>query len=133
MKLLLDERNIIVAIGSIIEYGVWGNVGEVASWRITKNSYMMDNNFTVVDIGDIEIPTYVHEGEYCYIDGKFKLRDECPNEYKDRIQELENNNAVLEEQLVNTEMTMIENYEAQEEINAQTENALIEIYEMMEG
>jgi hypothetical protein len=38
----------------------------------------------------------------------------------------------LEEQLVNTEITMIENYEAQEEINSQTENALIEIYEMME-
>lgn len=41
--------------------------------------------------------------------------------------------AELEENLAITELTMIENYEAQEEINAQTENALIEIYEMMEG
>ena len=41
--------------------------------------------------------------------------------------------AELEEQVAVTELTMIENYEAQEEINAQTENALIEIYEMMEG
>ena len=41
--------------------------------------------------------------------------------------------AELEENLAVTELTMIENYEAQEEINAQTENALIEIYEMMEG
>ena len=41
--------------------------------------------------------------------------------------------AELEENLAITELTMIENYEAQEEINSQTENALIEIYEMMEG
>ena len=41
--------------------------------------------------------------------------------------------AELEESLAITELTMIENYEAQEEINSQTENALIEIYEMMEG
>jgi hypothetical protein len=41
--------------------------------------------------------------------------------------------AELEEQVAVTELTMIENYEIQEEINAQTENALIEIYEMMEG
>ena len=40
--------------------------------------------------------------------------------------------AELEENLALTELTMIENYEVQEEINAQTENALIEIYEMME-
>ena len=40
--------------------------------------------------------------------------------------------AELEENLALTELTMIENYEAQEEINSQTENALIEIYEMME-
>lgn len=40
--------------------------------------------------------------------------------------------AELEENLTITELTMIENYEAQEEINAQTESALIEIYEMME-
>lgn len=44
---------------------------------------------------------------------------------EDRIAELEENLAI-------TELTMIENYEAQEEINSQTENALIEIYEMME-
>ena len=40
--------------------------------------------------------------------------------------------AETEENLAVTELTMIENYEAQEEINSQTENALIEIYEMME-
>jgi len=40
--------------------------------------------------------------------------------------------AKLQEQIAVTEMTMIENYEAQEEINAATENALIELYESME-
>lgn len=52
---------------------------------------------------------------------------------EDRVVELEAENAELAEQIAVTEMTMIENYEAQEEINAQTENALIEIYELMEA
>ena len=51
---------------------------------------------------------------------------------EERIAQLEANNSELAEQIAVTELTMIENYEAQEEINAQTENALIEIYEMME-
>ena len=125
MKLLLDERKLIVGIGSAIEYGVWGNVEDLASWRITPTYYMMDANFTLVDLGDQEVPTYVQVGQYYYIDGEFRLADECPNEYRDRIVE-------LEEEVAITELTMIENYEAQEEINAQTEIALIEIYEMME-
>lgn len=125
MKLLLDERNLILGIGSNIEYGVWGNVGNMASWRITPTSYMMDGNYHLENIGDTEIPTYVKEHQYFYVNGEFKLADKYPNEYKDKMN-------VLKEQLVNTELTMIENYEAQEEINAQTESALIEIYEMME-
>lgn len=125
MKLLLNERKLIIAIGNSIEYGVWGNAGEQASWRISDNYFMMDNNFTLEDIGDTEIPTYVNEGQYYYVNGEFKLADECPNEYRDSITK-------LEEEVAITELTMIENYEAQEEINAQTENALIEIYEMME-
>lgn len=89
MKLLLDERNLIVAIGSNIEYGVWGNVKSAASWRINPTYYMMDGNFHLVDIGDTEIPTYVKENQYYYVDGEFKLSDECPNEYKDKINEVE--------------------------------------------
>lgn len=125
MKLLLDERKLILGIGNNIEYGVWGNVCGMSSWRINPTAYMMDGNYHLEDIGDKEIPTYVKAHQYYYIDGEFKLADTCPNEYKDRIIELENEVAI-------TELTMIENYEAQEEINAQTENALIEIYEMME-
>lgn len=89
MKLLLNDRNLVIAIGSEIEYGVWGNIKDLASWKINQNQYVMDNNYTVVDIGDTEIPTYVVDGEYYYIDGEFKLADECPNEYKDRIVALE--------------------------------------------
>ena len=62
--------------------------------------------FTAREIQEMPVPTPVPTAE-------------------DRIAELEENLAI-------TELTMIENYEAQEEINSQTENALIEIYEMME-
>ena len=89
MKLLLDERNLVIGIGSEIEYGVWGNLKDCASWKINQSSYAMDNNYRVEDIGDTEIPTYVREGEYFYVDGEFRLADECPNEYKERITELE--------------------------------------------
>lgn len=89
MKLLLDERKLVVAIGSGIEFGVWGNVRDASSWRITPTEYMMDANYTLVDIGETEIPTYVKPYAYYYIDGEFRLADECPNEYKERIVTLE--------------------------------------------
>ena len=104
MKLLLDERNLIVGIGSAIEYGVWGNIKDLASWRITPTSYMMDANFTLVDIGDTEIPTYVHEGEYYYVDGEFKLADECPNEYRDSITANTESIVVIEDAMCDTEI-----------------------------
>ena len=85
MKLLLDERKMIAAIGNNIEYGVWGNIKDAASWRLTPTSYIMDANFTLVDIEDMEIPLYVRPNEYYFINGEFKLADECPNEYRDSI------------------------------------------------
>ena len=127
MKLLLDERNLVVALGSSIEYGVWGNVKGAPSWKVTETYYMMDDNFHVLDIGDTEIPLYVTPGAYYYIDGVFKLKDECPNEYKDRI-------LSLEEALVITDETAIELYEAwvaQEEINSAQDDAIIELYELL--
>ena len=133
MKLLLTERGQIIAISNLIEYGVWGNIGESKSWKLGEHSYTMDDNYTVVEVDNNDIPLYVKPYEFYYIDGEFKVADECPNEYRDRIAELEAQNITLGEQIANTELTMIENYEAQEEVNAQTENALIEIYEMMEG
>lgn len=93
MKLLLTERGQIVAISNLIEYGVWGNTGSSKSWRIGLSSYMMDDNFTVVEVKNEEIPTYVKEVDFYYINGTFKLADECPNEYKERIAELEAQNA----------------------------------------
>lgn len=126
MKLLLDERNLIIAIGSNIEYGTWGNVHGTESWKITETQYMMDGGFHLEDIGEQEIPSYVRENEYYYIDGEFKFAEECPNEYKERIAELESQVALADE-------TTIELYEAQiaqdEAIMAQDE-AIIELYEL---
>lgn len=146
MQLLLTERNLIIGIGSNIEYGVWGNIKDLASWKITQTSYAMDNNYRVLDIGDTEIPTYVVEGEYYYIDGEFKLADECPNEYKDRIVVLEDDllntqlalteqyesNLVLEDDLLNTQIALTEQYESNiimEEDMLNTQLALTEQYE----
>lgn len=99
MKLLLDKRNKIIAIGKTIEFGVWGNVADLSSWKIDGTEFTMDSNYTLVDIGEAEIPTYVNAGEYYYIDGEFRLGDECPNEYKERIKVLEEEKAVLQGQM----------------------------------
>ena len=103
MKLLVDERNLVIGIGSEIEFGVWGNVKNLASWKINNTSYLMDNNYRVEDIGDTEIPTYVNAGEYYYVDGEFRLADECPNEYKERIVDLEG--TVAEQEMSIYELT----------------------------
>lgn len=124
MKVLLNERNNIVAIGSVIEYGVWGNVGDLASWKVSPTSFIMDNNYTVMEVAGI--PAYVKPKLYRYENGEFVIDDDCPNEYKERI-------TALEQQLADTEIFMIETYEAQEEFKSNTENALVEIYQMMEG
>ena len=96
MKLLLSERKLVIGISENIEFGEWGNVSGAKSWKIGNSQYAMDNNFTVVDIGDKEIPTYVVEGEYYYINDEFKLGDECPNEYKDKIMNCEERIGELE-------------------------------------
>lgn len=127
MKILLDARNKIVAIGTSIEFGVWGNVADLSSWKIDETEFTMDSNYTLADIGDTEIPTYVTPGAYYYIDGEFKLADECPNEYKERVE-------YLEEALDITDETAIELYEAQaaqEEINSAQDDAIIELYELL--
>lgn len=108
MKLLLSERGQIIAISNLIEYGVWGNVGNAKSWRIGTNSYIMDDNFSVIELEDIDIPTYVKEYEYYYINGEFKLADECPNEYKDKITELENQVIITEQAITDLDLQDIE-------------------------
>ena len=124
MRVLLDERNCIVAISSVIEYGVWGNVGDLASWKVSPTSFIMDNNYTVMEIAGI--PAYVKPKLYRYENGEFVIDDDCPNEYKERI-------TALEEQLADTEALLIESYETQEEFRISTENALVEISQLMEG
>ena len=120
MKLLLDERKLIVAIGATIEYGVWGNVENLASWKITPSYYIMDGNYTLVDLGDLEIPTYVKEGQYYFINGEFKLADECPNEYRDRITMAEESIVTIEDALCETEL-------ANEDRLAALEDAICEL------
>lgn len=120
MKLLLDERNLIIAIGNDIEYGIWGNIQNIASWRITSSYYIADSNYHLVDIGDMEIPTYVKEYEYYFIDGEFKLADECPNEYRDNIQTNAESITIIEDALCETETF-------NDERMAAIENALCEL------
>lgn len=87
MKLLLDERDKIVAISNYIEYGVWGNVGDISSWKIGNNSYMMGEFYTVKEVD--EVPIYIKEGKYFYINGEYILDEDIPNEYKERIETIE--------------------------------------------
>jgi hypothetical protein len=129
MKLLLNERNLIIGISKDIEYGVWGNVRDLSSWKIGANEYAMDNNYSLVDIGDTPIPTYVTAGAYYYIDGEFRLADECPNEYRDRIVELEDLLIASDEAVV----SLYEMQTAQDEINMAQDEAIIGLYELMGG
>ena len=127
MRVLLDERNIIKAIGSGIEFGVWGNVGDAPSWKLSPTRYTMDNNYTVAEVG--EVPSYVTPNLYRYENGEFVLNEECPNEYKERIAELESQVALADE-------TTIELYEAQlaqDEANSAQDEAIIELYELYEN
>lgn len=119
MQLLLSDRRLVIGIGSVIEYGVWGNFKDMPSWRINNRSFAMDDNYTVEDIGDIEIPTYVKPMNYYYIDGEFKLADDCPNEYKDRI-------VTLEADMVDTQDAICEQSVITETSIADIENALCE-------
>lgn len=121
MKLLLDERKLIIAIGNNIEFGVWGNLPNgMSSWKLTASSYTTDANYTLIDIGNQEIPTYVIAGQYYYIDGKFKLADECPNEYRDNIKANTESIITIEDALCETEI-------ANEDRLAALEDAICEL------
>lgn len=125
MRVLLNERNVIMAIGSDIEYGAWGNIGDAHSWKLSPTSYTMDNNYTVAEAGDI--PSYVVPEQYRYENGEFVLNEECPNEYKARIEELEIQVASADE----TAIELFEAQMAQEEINTAQDDAIIELFELL--
>ncbi len=97
MRILLDERKVIIAIGPNIEFGVWGNIGELPSWKISPTYYMMDDKYTVVEVG--EIPSYVTPTLYRYVNGEFVLAEEAKNELEKRIEALETHNAELTAQI----------------------------------
>lgn len=155
MKILVASNGIVVMSAHNFAFGEWEerdtiNGVIVHKWKAEDENgntmmYLIDENqksiygieqpvFTVHEVD--EIPEGAEQGKYLFVDGAFVENPDWvapPKTDAERIAELEAQNITLGEQIANTELTMIENYEAQEEINAQTENALIEIYEMMEG
>lgn len=118
MQILLNDRKVIIAIGTSIEYGVWGNIEDIQSWNINNNYYLMDANYTVQFVD--EIPSYVEEGKYLYIDGEFLLKDECPNEYRDSIKANTESIITIEDALCETEI-------ANEDRLAALEDAICEL------
>lgn len=138
MNLLVTKEGYIVLYAPRIEFGIYDEPFE--KWALFDENnnitmYAIDNGYVKEEVDSL--PEDYQDGKYFYINGEFVLNADWEpptpepsleefNEYKNRVFELEKEVAI-------TELTMIENYEAQEEINAQTENALIEIYEMMEG
>ena len=78
MKLLLNERKQILAINNSIEYGVWGNLGSLASWKIGNLDFMRDDNYSLIEINEELIPIYVQPGKYYFINDSFQLAED-PN------------------------------------------------------
>lgn len=97
MRLLLDEKKVIIAIGADIEFGVWGNIGVFPSWKISSTFYIIDDTYTVVEVN--EIPNYVTPILYRYVNGEFVLAEEAKNELEKRIEALETHNAELTAQI----------------------------------
>lgn len=145
MKILVTDTNYIIGqANESITFGLFENDPN-HKWALDggRNGYVIDGNVLATDIADTiytiqevdSIPDDYWIGKLLFVDGVFVENPYYvapPKTDAERIAELEAQNITLGEQIANTELTMIENYEAQEEINAQTENALIEIYEMME-
>jgi hypothetical protein len=125
LKLLLNDRKIIIAIGSEIEYGVWGNIGTEASWKVNKNTFYADNNYSITNVPDDSIPSYVIPNAYIYSNGEFKLIDECPNEYRDKITENTEAIVTIENAMCETEIY------SDERISA-IEDALCELSTLLE-
>lgn len=98
MKLLLNDRNIIIAINNEIEYGVWGNLDSLPSWKIGKTSYLIDENYSLIEMEESLIPLYVCPNRYCFIDNSFQLVSN-PNQDIENIKNLLNQNLPLEEQI----------------------------------
>ena len=86
MKLLLDNRKLILHIWEGIEFGTYD--GE-EKWKVSEYLYMIDNGYTCVEITDV--PLEVIPEKYFYIDNEFVINPNYvnPSEQERRITELE--------------------------------------------
>ena len=127
MKLLIDNRGLIVFIGVNIEFGIFDEPN-VEKWKI-DNCYAIDSGYTLVEVESI--PLEVIPGKYFYIDGEFTLNPNYsnPNELEAKVTELEDLLFASDEAVVSLyEMQM-----AQDEINVAQDEAITDLYEIMLG
>lgn len=84
MKLLLDSRKLIIAIGEDISFVMHEGVEK---WKVSNSLYYIDEGYTIAEIA--ELPLDVTQGKYFYIDNQFILNPNWNNSVED-IQELNN-------------------------------------------
>lgn len=98
MKLLLSNRNLILAIDPVIEFGVFDEPTE--KWKV-GNSYALDNGYSATEVDTVPIEVIPHK--YFFIDGVFVKN---PN-YID-AGETENKIQSLETELQTTQQFVLE-------------------------
>lgn len=92
MKILVDKRNLVLAIDSDIVFGTFE--GE-EKWKIGTNAYYIDNGFQVIDAN---VPEKVIPMKYFYINNEFVLNENWSNT-PEEISILQKENATLKTDL----------------------------------
>lgn len=93
MKLLLDNRGLILAFGSDIELVTHEGYDK---WKIGMFSYYIDDNYTLEEID--EVPVDVIANKYFFIEGEFVLNPNWSNTPED-IAKLQAENASLKSEI----------------------------------
>ncbi len=126
MKILLDDRGLILVISNDIEFGTFD--GE-EKWKVGNGMYFIDNNFTMVEVDSV--PVEVIPDKYYYIDGEFVLNPNYsnPSEMEAKVTELEDLLLASDEAVV----YLYEMQIAQDEINVAQDEAITDLYEIMLG
>jgi len=124
MKLLLDNRNLILVISNDIEFGTFE--GE-EKWKVGNKMYFIDDDFSVAEVESV--PVEVIPDKYFYIDGEFVLNPNYsnPSEMEAKVEE-------LEELLLASDEAVVSLYEmqlVQDEINIAQDEAITGLYEIM--
>lgn len=157
MKILVASNGAIVMSGFHFAFGAWEEADRVNDvivhkWALLDEAnntlmYILDENQRAIDgteppafiIHEVnEIPNGTEIGKYLFLNGEFVLNPnwvEPPKSDAERIAELEALVAKQKEQLQQADDTAIELFEAQlaqEEINQAQDDALIELWEIVE-